>query len=108
MRRALLFVLLLIASVASAAPFVTATVAVGTAQCGFYMDATAVQVVSIATPTTCKLDLATLAAGAHSVQVDARSAADPIWGTQTTAKGAALNFTKPGPLPAPTNTVLSP
>jgi hypothetical protein len=65
------------------------------------MDATAKLVIPVVAETggnICKLDLAGLANGSHTVKATA-IVNDPIWGSQESVESLPLSFVKPG-LPA--------
>lgn len=106
-RLILALILSVLALSSEASPSVQATVVSGTTSCGFYLDANPVVVVT-ASGTTCSFDVSTVSAGSHTVQADARTTNDPIWGTQISAKSAPLNFTRPAPPAAPTTLQLVP
>jgi hypothetical protein len=100
-------VLLALAGNVMAAPFVVADIVPGVAQCGFYLDTGGVVLVP-ATGATCRLDITSVTAGAHVVSADARTVADPIWGSQISAKSVPLNFTRPAAPTVPSGLVLAP
>lgn len=113
MKRILLFfTLLAVAVLARAAPFVvTDPVPAGVTQCGVFLDATAktvTPVVQSGTANVCKVDLAGLASGSHTIQITLITANDPIWGSQESAKSSPLAFSKPVSPAPPTGLVLSP
>src|SRR6267154_2408750 len=96
-----LAVMMLISSLVSGAPFLITNPVTGTT-CTMYMDAApgvTVPVVIATVPAVgsmCQFDLATLAAGSHSVTVTTTSQPDPVWGGGgESVKSSPLALTRP-------------
>jgi hypothetical protein len=104
--------LLMVAANALAAPFlVTDPLDPAATSCGVYMDAAAKVTIPVGLDATgkpiCKYDLVSVAVGSHTVQLTAMDN-DPIWGSRESAKSAPFAFSRPGTLPIPANSRLSP
>ena len=88
----------LVTTVAQAAPFIISDpVDARATHCGWKMDAgvrTDVAVVLSGTDKICKLDLAGLATGSHTVSATA-VAIDPVWGRQESPASANFPFVVP-------------
>lgn len=111
MKRLLAATLFVIALPVTASPFVVSDpVDPATTSCGFTMDATPKQTVAVATAGSskiCKLDLAGLTVGSHTVTATA-IVNDPIWGVLESAPSLPLSFVKPAVPASPVNIRLSP
>lgn len=117
MMRSIIFLLLLSGwACAQASPFIVSAPYPKDAKpvpthCGFFMDAAAKQTTAVAKNAEglvyCKLDIANLAAGSHTVTATHIVQGDPVFGNAESAKSAPLNFTKPSPAGAPTGLGLS-
>ena len=107
MKNVLLLLLLLVALPAWAAPFVVADVTAGVAACGVKVDGVAKADVT-ATGLLCKHDLAGIATGSHSITMTAKTAADPVWGTQESAPSAPFTLVVPAPPTVPSSLRLTP
>lgn len=101
---------------AQAAPFIVSDPYPAASQpqpthCGFFMDATAKQTVPVAKnekgQVYCKLDIANLAVGSHTVTATHIVTGDKVWGNVESPKSAPYTFTRPGPAGAPTGLTLS-
>ena len=102
--------LMLICLNSYAGPFlVTDPLPVGVTQCGMYLDSGSVVrfPVVMTSPTIgiCKIDLASVAIGSHTVQLTAISN-DPLWGES--AKSSPLAFARPAASAAPSGLGLTP
>ena len=109
----LLSSLLLIPSIAVAAPFVTTdpTPLTAVTQCGVYLDSAAKVTIPVTAATggsICKFDAANVSTGNHSIQMTFITVNDPIWGSLESAKSVPLSFTRPSVPPAPTGLGLTP
>ena len=107
MKLAFALLLLAVSCLAQAAPFVVADVVAGIATCGVKVDGVAKADVA-ATALVCKHDVAGVAAGSHSVTMTAKTAADPVWGTQESAPSAPFSFVAPAPPSVPSTLRLTP
>lgn len=116
MKRILIALALLVSSAASAAPFFTADVVVGTTSCGIIIDAEPKVVVPVKTvaisaarPTGvfCEYDVAGLTPGSHTIKATAIAVADPVYGTQESAETAPLTTVKPAAPAVPQNPKLA-
>jgi hypothetical protein len=79
--------------------------------CAWYMDATPRQLVVAPKDSSgkpyCKLDVAAIATGAHSVTA-AFVVDDPVWGTQEGPKSDPFAFTRPAAPPKPSGLTVRP
>jgi hypothetical protein len=96
---------------ALASPFVISDpVDPAVTDCGIFLDAAPKQTVPVTlsgTSKICKLDLAGIANGAHTVKATA-IVNDPVWGVQESPQTAPLGFTKPASPAAPATLRLAP
>jgi hypothetical protein len=111
MMNKLIFVALFISAAAQAAPFVVSDpLDTRATHCGWKLDAgvrTDVVVYLSGTDKICRLDLAGLPAGSHTVSATA-VAIDPIWGRMESVPSANFTFVVPGSLSAPVGLGLRP
>ena len=108
-KRPFLLGLLLVSPASLAAPFVvSAPLDPAATHCGWSMDAgtrTDAPVALSGTNKICKLDLANLAVGSHTVTATA-VALDAAWGRRESGPSALFTFAVPPILAAPTGLVL--
>ena len=107
----LIFIALFLSAAAQAAPFVVSDpLDTRTTHCGWKLDAgtrTDAVVYLSGTDKICRLDLAGLSAGSHTVSATA-VAIDPTWGRMESPTSANFTFAVPGSLSAPAGLGLKP
>jgi hypothetical protein len=110
MRRLLMLAILFAVPTAWAAPFLEADLPdQATTHCALSLDGAAFgpDAPVSGTPKTCKVDLASVAPGAHSARLVAVKA-DAVWGRQESAPSAPFPFTRPGAPATPSGSRLVP
>lgn len=111
--RKYLGIVLMLPGMALAAPFViTDPLPAGVTQCGVYLDAGSVVriPVTVSSPGSniCKVDLATVTTGSHTISLTSITTNDPIWGSLESPRSSPLSFGRPSVPNAPGGLLLVP
>lgn len=106
-------VLLLTSLTAGAAPFViTDPLPAGVTQCGVYLDTGSVVRIPVTASAPgsniCRVDLATVTTGSHTISLTSITTNDPVWGSLESARSAPFPFSRPGVPVPPSGLGLSP